>query len=459
MSVSILRVKPEDVDSVEKRKKYTVSVVGCGRIGVLHACLFAEAGFKVICVDSDQHIVNCIMKGKAPFFGREIELVLKDHVKAGDLKATNDMKEAAGQSDIIVIAASARMDDKRKANYFDVENACKRVGSGLHRGSLVIIISVVGPGTVEGLVKETLENTSGLKAGAGFGLAFSPTRVFNGQTLEQLENSKRIVAATDKASLNAASTVLKAIAKNGVVEASDVKTVETAVLFEAVHHDVDFALANEFAVFCEKLGVDYSEAERLIEASAGVCFASPAITGGNFRKESYLLLEEAENLNVKLRTPTVAREMNEEALKHAISLIRQALRSCGKPLRRAKISLLGVSQVPNLKCPPGASVRQLVKKLAAKGAKVSVYDPYFSSRELIEMGYPAQKTLTKALEGADCVVILIGHERFKRLSLKRLKVMVKMPVAVVDFGCVVKPDKVEKEGFIYRGLGRGVWTR
>jgi UDPglucose 6-dehydrogenase len=75
------------------------------------------------------------------------------------------------------------------------------------------------------------------------------------------------------------------------------------------------------------------------------------------------------------------------------------------------------------------------------------------------MGYPAQKTLTKTLEGAHCVAILTGHERFKRLSLKRLKVMVKMPVAIVDFGCVVKPDKAEKEGFIYRGLGRGVWTR
>lgn len=459
MSTSMLHIKPEDVDSIEKRKKYAVSVVSCGRIGILHACLFAEAGFEVICVDSDQHIVNSITKGKAPFFGREIQLFLKNHVKAGDLKATNDVKKAVAQSDIIAIATSARIDSKKKPNYFPIENACKRVGSGLHRGSLVVILGAVGPGIVEGLVKETLENTSGLKVGADFGLAFSPTQVFNRQTLEHLVNSKRIVAATDKASLDAASTVLRTIAKNGAVEANDVKTVETAALFETVHRDVNLALANEFAVFCEKIGVDYSEAKRLMEASTGACFASPAITGGNFRKEPYLLLEEAENLNVKLRSPTVAREINEEMLKHAISLIRQALKSCGKPLRRAKISLLGVSQVPNLKYLPGASAKQLVKKLVAKGAKVSVYDPYFSSKELIEIGYPTQKTLTKALEGVDCVVILTGHARFKRLNLKRLKVMAKMPVAIVDLGCVVKSDKVEKKGFVYRGLGRGLWTR
>jgi UDP-N-acetyl-D-mannosaminuronic acid dehydrogenase len=458
MSTSMLRIKPEDVDSVEKRKRYTVSVVSCKQIGILHACLFAEAGFKVICVDFDQHIVNSITKGKAPFLGPEIEFVLKNHVKSGDLKATNDMKKAVAQSDITVIATSVKIGSKGKPNYFDIENACRRVGPGLHRGSLVIIVGAVGPGIVEGLVKETLENTSGFKVGVGLGLAFSPTQVFNGQTLERLQNSKRIVAAMDKASLNAASTVLRITVKDEVVEANDVKTVETAALFEAVHDDVNLALANELAVFCEKIGVDYFEAKRLMEAGTGACLASPLIASGKFRKEPYVLLEEAENLNVKLRTPTVARETNEEMLKHAISLIIQALRSCGKPLRRAKISLLGVSQIPNLKYPPGASVKRLVKKLAAKGTKVIVYDPYFSSKELMEMGYPTQKTLTKALEGADCVVILTGHERLKRLNLKRLKVTAKMPVAIVDFGCTLKPDKVEKEGFIYRGLGRGGWT-
>lgn len=460
MSTPILHIKPEDVDSAEKRKKYTVSIVSCGRrIGVFHACLFAEAGFKVICVDSDQHIVNSIAKGKAPYLGREIELVLKNYVKTGDLKATNDIKTAAAQSDSIAIATSAKIDSKKKANYFDIENACKQVSLGLRRGSLVIILSAVGPGVVEGIIKETLENTSGFKVGVDFGLAFSPTQVFNGQTLKQLESSKRVVAAIDKASLNTASTVLNTIAKNGVVEANSVKTAETATLFEAIQHDTNLALANEFAVFCEKMGVDYSEAEKLLEASTGVRFSSPTLASGNLRKEPYFLIEEAENLNTKLRIPTVAREINEEMLKHAISLVRQALKSSEKTLRRAKISLLGVSQIPNTKYSPAASAKELAKKLTAKGAKVRVYDPYFSSRELVEMGYPAQKTLTEAVQGADCIIILTGHDQFKRLNLKKLKVITKMPVAIVDFGYAIEPDKVEREGFIYRGLGRGVWTR
>jgi len=57
------------------------------------------------------------------------------------------------------------------------------------------------------------------------------------------------------------------------------------------------------------------------------------------------------------------------------------------------------------------------------------------------------------------MVILTSHDQFKRLNLRKLKVMAKMPVAIVDFEGVIEPEKVERQGFIYRGLGRGVWTK
>jgi hypothetical protein len=43
--------------------------------------------------------------------------------------------------------------------------------------------------------------------------------------------------------------------------------------------------------------------------------------------------------------------------------------------------------------------------------------------------------------------------------LKKLKLLAKMPAAIVDFEGVLDPEKVEAEGFIYRGLGRGVWKK
>jgi UDP-N-acetyl-D-mannosaminuronic acid dehydrogenase len=459
MSTSILYIKPEEIDSVEKRRKYTVSIIGCGRNGVLHACPFAEAGFRIICVDADRAVVNRLTRGKSPFLESRVETLLKKHVKNGCIKATNDVEAAVAQSDVILVTTQAKIDRKKKVNYSDIERVCKQVGSSLRRGSLVIVMSAVGPATADALIRETLENTSGFKVGVDFGLAYSPVRILDQQNSEKLVDCKRIVAATDKDSLNAASIVLRTITKEEVVRTDDVKTAEAAALFEAVQHSTNVALANEFACFCEKAGIDYYKAKELAEKSAHGTLVSPTLTCGNIREEPHLLLEEAENLNMKLRIPSIAREINEEILKHAVSLIRETLRGCGKTLRRAKISLLGISQTPNMKDSPKVSAEKLARILETKGAKVSLYDPYLSVKDLADLSHHVKKKFAEATEGVDCIVILTGHDRFKRLNLKKLKIMAKMPAAIVDLEGVVDPEKVEMEGFIYRGLGRGVWTK
>ena len=459
MSSSILYIKPEEIDTVEKRGRYTVSVVGCGQIGVLHACLFAEAGFRVKCVDTDQTIVNSILRGKISLLKREIGLKLKNHVKTGRLNATTDAKTAVSQSDVINITVPVEIGEKKKADYSNLENTCKRVGSGLRRGSLVVVMSTVGVGVTQGLVIEVFENTSGFKVGADFGLAYSPIRTLNEQTLENVANQERIIAATDKNSLNAASTILGTFTKGRLKKTECVKTAEAVTLFEAMQQDVNVALANELALFCEKAKVDYLEAHKLAKICTYPVLSLPTLDDGNTREDSYLLSEDSENLNFKLRVSTIAREINEEITKHAINLTKDALRNCGKTLRRARISVLGILQTPNTKSPPKKMVEELAKMLEARGAKVSVYDPYFSGDEMGEMPYRLKKNLSEALEGIDCILILTGHDQFKRLNLKKLKALMKMPAAIVDFEGIVEPDKVEKEGFIYRGLGRGVWTK
>jgi len=119
-----------------------------------------------------------------------------------------------------------------------------------------------------------------------------------------------------------------------------------------------------------------------------------------------------------------------------------------------------VSYRANIKEPRGSSTKQLVDSLRAKGANVRVYDPFFSFREMEEMGYPTEVTLTKVVEGADCLVFVVGHDRFKRLNLKRAKFLMRRAPALVDMGQVIEvPLKAEKEGFMYRGAGRGVWSK
>jgi len=455
--LSMLHLKPEDVDTIEKRAKYTITIMGSQQDSLLYSCLLADAGFSVICTDYDQNLVNLLAKGRAAFLQREAEAAFKNHVKRGRIIATGDAKTAISRGNAIIVSTPVEIDQKKKPDYSDIEKACKLVGASIRQDSLVIIASTVGVGIVDGLIRETLENTSGFRVGTEIGLAYSPILASQVQNLENGLDREQIVAASDKTSLNAASTILEPISKKGLKKTLSVKTAETIVLFEAARREVDNAFANEFAVLCEKAGVDYLEAQKL-RTQGPATFTSLANSEASTEDASYVLLDDAENLSMKLRTVQVARETNDDVARHAANLVGEALRNCGRTFRRSKVSILGISETPNMKSPPKRLVRKITKIMETRGAKINVYDPYFSN-ESSAAGRPLKKNLTEALEGANCIVLITPHDLFKRLSLNRLKVMMKMPAAIVDLTGVFEPTKVEKEGLVYRGLGRGVWKK
>jgi nucleotide sugar dehydrogenase len=435
---SVLTLTTQEISSLENRLKYTVGVVGCGQRGILYANLFAEAGFKVTCSDADQSLVKKLAKGKSVFADLELEKKLKNHIANGNLKVSTEIKDMVSKSDIVVLAISVKIDERKSSDSKEVVNACKQIGSAQHLGSIVIYGEISGVGLFEGAIKETLENSSGLKAGKDFCLAYAPFPVGT-------QNLEFKVAATDPASLNIACSLLSALSKN-VTSISDVKTAELTQIFQAVKADLQTALANELAVYCENAGVDYFEVTKLLNLNADFI---PAVVDEKGSIEIYLLLENAESLNSKLRLPALARQINEEMIKHGAALTQEALRSCGKTLRRVRVTVFGEVN-------SHSSTEQFAKLLAQKGAKAAVYDPLLSRTEALEASGLIKKTLNEAVEGADCIVILSPLEQFKRLNLKKLHTMMKSPAAIVDLVGVVEPEKVEAEGFIFRGLGKGL---
>jgi len=456
---NLLTLKKDDIDTPEKRANYTVAVVGCGRMGLPHAVLFAEAGFKVIGVDVNPQVVASLKRGKAPFFEPELDPLLRKHVKEKRFIPSNETRSAAASSDVIIPVVQTPLDEKKRPDYSPLEKACKDIGMGMHAGSLFLLASTVGPGVTETLVKETLETASGLKGGTDFGLAYSAIRATSGRVLRDVQSYPKVVGALDRRSLSAASLVWSTIVRAGTVEVGSIKVAEAVKLFQNVYRDANLALTNEFACFCEKIGVDYLEVQKAVNTDPYCHILVPGIVAGHIPKDPYLLIDEAENVGAKLRMTNLARELNDDVVNHAVQLVRDAMEACGKPLARTKVSVLGVSYRPNIKEPRGSLTPNIVKKLKAKNVYVQVFDPFYTYEELEELGYPPARTLLKAMEGQDCLLIAVGHNSFKRINLRRFKFLAKKPAAVVDMGHVINPAKAEREGLIYRGFGRGVWKK
>jgi UDP-N-acetyl-D-mannosaminuronic acid dehydrogenase len=435
---SVLNLKPEDLDSAEKRSNYTVSIVGLGRKGILYANAFAGAGFKVICTDADASVAKKVARGKTAV--AQVEAKLKSYINAGQITVSSERKDAVSQSDIVVIAIGAKVDEQKKTDNSQTISAAKQVGSALHQGTLVIYGGIAGFGFIEGEIKKTLENTSGFKTGVDFALAYNPIHTSDAL----MTNLELKVAATDPISLNSASTVLRTLTKN-VKEVADLKTAEIGTLFTVAKQDSNRALANELAIFCENANIDYFKVLNLLELNDPYFY--PTIVDEESKHEAYLLLDSAENLRAKLRLPTLARQINEDMVKHAVNLTQNTLSRCGKPLRRAKVAVLGNAN-------PSTATGIFVRMIESKGAKANVYDPVTKTGP---QDWQIVKTnLNEAVEGTDCIVILTGQEQFKNLNLKRIKALMKNPSVIVDLIGIFEPDKVQAEGFIYSGLGRGI---
>lgn len=449
--LSIMEVSEEDVESYEGRGRYSVAIVECGELGILHVYLFGNAGFKVICANSNPHMLKQLTKIRKRYLEDERPEDLK---REKSLAVTSSIREAVSTSEIIVISTETVIDKKGSPNYSSLEKTCKEVGMGLNRGSLVLFVTQTGPGIIEDIMRSILERTSGLEAGKDFGLASSPAKVRSGKNFVEVSDTVRVVGAIDDQSLKIARLILSKI-QSELVEVSSIRTVEALGLFREAKNEANLAIANEFALMCEKFKIDFLEILKAAERSRMFSLPSPGLVADSIRSNYYLLLEESENANLSPRLMLVVRKINDEIVDQIFRLIKEALKVCGKTVRRAKVSVIGISQKPNCKVPPGAQRRKLVNFLRKKVRTVQVYDPFFSKRELVELGFEADG-LSRVVEGTDCLIVLVGHSRFERLNLKRVKLLAKKSPALVDVADIVDPAKARKYGFVYRGLGRGI---
>ena len=461
MSSVPLTLEPGEIAVRIRDGVLTVAVVGLGWMGLPTACLYAEAGAKVIGVDMNPKIVERISRGEPTIDEPGLTVMLKKAIRSGRFTVTTNSEEAASNSDILFIIVPTMIDKQKHADYSSVEDACARVGKNIKPGSLIIFESTCGPGVTERVVKETVEKYSGLQVGQGFGLAYSPIRAMGGRAVQDLQSYSKVVGATDKKSLEAACAALSVIVKGELIRVKDIKSAELSKLFETIYRDVNIGLANEFALLCEEIGVDYLETMRAANTQPYSHLHSTGVgVGGHcLPVYPYLLTSETYALDAKLRIVLDARKINDLMPRHVAKLASDGLRVCGKSLKRAKVAVVGISYRPNVKETRFSPSLDLISILKKRGARVISFDPLFNASEMESMGLTSEPTLRRAIEKADCVILTVAHNEFKDMDTIELAARMSKQGLIIDCTGTVDPVSVEKSGLVYRGIGRGLWTR
>ena len=193
-----------------------VVVVGIGRMGMPTACMFANAGAFVTGCDTNAHLVKCVERGEnyLPDVA-DLERIFNKVTKNGGFKATTDTTAAVHSAEVAILCLPTPIQEKegRKVPLYDYLHAGARtVGSGITKGTLVIVESTVGPGIVETVVARTIEVRDGaiqhksplnnadacqeesrLRLGKDFLIASSPSRGDASSIITPFEGLPRIV--------------------------------------------------------------------------------------------------------------------------------------------------------------------------------------------------------------------------------------------------------------------------
>ena len=422
-----------------------ITVVGGGRMGLPLACVFAKHGAFVTVSDINQVLIASIQAGISPYEEPGLAELMADLHRAGRLGATTDTARATSESEVIVIIVPAHLTPAREIDFSILQAASAEIGKGLRPGALVVYETTVAVGGTRRCLIPVLEAHSGLKAGEDFYVAYSPERVKANLVLARLETTPKVVGGYDAVSRARAVALYSQYLGAPVDDVGTIEAAEMTKLLGMLYRDVNIALANELAAFCEVAGVDF-ERVRLsanTDGEANLLLPGIGVGGHCVPVYPYFLTRESRRLGITQRLSEAAREINDQ--QPARELERVA--ALWKPLSGQRVHLLGLGFRPGVKVDTFSPAYALRDELRQRGAQVTMEDPHYTDQELRQAGFEPG-----AAEAAHVVVLGTAHEEFARPDFA---VWRGAGVEVVlDGRNFWNQEAAEAAGLLYFGIGR-----
>ncbi|MGV9789024.1 nucleotide sugar dehydrogenase [Streptomyces sp. NPDC003435] len=391
-----------------------VVVVGQGYVGLPLAVRAAQMGHLVVGFDTDARRVEALVCGSSPVEdvpGGELGLLLRD----GVYRPSMSPDDLAG-FDVAVIAVPTPLRDGAPDLSY-VLAAGRTVGRYLRENALVVLESTSYPGTTRTVLGPVLEEVSGLRMGAEFGLGFSPERIDPGNRLWTLTTTPKLVSGVDARSRERIAAFYGGLVDR-VVEVGRCEEAEFAKLLENTFRAVNIALVNELAEVAHDTGLDLREAA---DAAATKPFgfmsfeAGPGIGGHCLPVDPMYLSHWAARVRGSgSQLIDLAARINAGRPAHVVERLQRRLSERGRPLDGARVLLLGLAYKPgsgDLRESPALAVARLLK---ARGAEVHAADP-FVDRAAVSAVLDGVRLVAAdgdEVAGADAVILLTDHPDF-----------------------------------------------
>jgi nucleotide sugar dehydrogenase len=359
----------------------TVAVVGAGKMGLPLAAQFASHGWSVVAVDVDPSVVASINDGRS-HIGEEpgvADLVAQAHTD-GLLRATLDAAAAAREADVVVLIVPVMLDDESRPDHRSMDAAVEAIAPGLHAGSLVVFETTLPVGDTRGRYAPRLAQGTGLTLEEDLFVAFSPERLYSGAALGNLATYPKLVGGLGPASTARGASFYDSVLDADVVAMSSAEAAEFAKLADTTYRDVNIALANEFARYADRIGVDVTEVIAAANSQPYSHIHQPGLGVGGHCIPVYphFLLDRAPELELV----ALARRTNDGQVRIVLDTMAEVLGG----LEGCTVLVLGLTYRHGVKELAYSRALPLITGLVARGAHALAYDPLLSADEVGRTG-------------------------------------------------------------------------
>lgn len=449
-----------------------VGVIGMGYVGIPSAVLFAEHfdhvwGFQRAS-QSSGYKIEMLNNGISPLKGEEpgLEDLIRKVRSHGGFESTSDFSKIKNV-DAVTLAIQTPFKDKRELepDFGALEEGIRQIGKYLKEGVLVVLESTITPGTTRGFATDILKEESGLIPGEDFALAHAPERVMVGRLIKNIQEHDRIVGGINKESTDRAVELYTPVLTKGKIIAMDATAAEVTKTAENTFRDLQIAAMNELALYCEAMRINVYDVRNGIDSLKGegitraVLYPGAGVGGHCLTKDTYHLERGVKISGSRLDYPAdseslyvLARKINDFMPEHMYNLTREGLMRVGKKIENSRIALLGWAFINNsddTRDTPSEPYFNMMKKA---GATVSIHDPYVNEYG----GLKISQDIEECWKGAEAIVIFTGHKQYLGLKPGAIKKLTGcLHPVIIDGRNVIDPDAFIREGFVYKGIGRG----
>jgi len=433
---------------VDKQEK--ISLIGLGYVGMPIAVAFAKYA-EVIGFDLNAEKIALYNKGIDP-----TQEVGDEAIKNTTVDFTSDeikLKEAKFH----IIAVPTPVNQDKTPDLSPVEGASRILGRNLTKGSIVVYESTVYPGVTEEICVPILERESGLRCGEDFKVGYSPERINPGDKQHRLENIKKIVSGMDSETLDEIANVYELVIKAGVHKASCIKVAEAAKVVENSQRDINIAFMNELAMVFDKMDIDTNEVVDAMNTKWNALGFRPGLVGGHcIGVDPYYFVYQAEKLGYHSQIILSGRQVNDGMGPFVADATIKQMVLAGKVVREAKVAILGITFKENCPDTRNSKVKDIIDRLKEYGVSPIVVDPIANANEALHE-YGVKLTRLEDVTDADCLIIAVAHDEFKKLDIDGINKMFKIDLynnekVLIDVKGLLNKSQVVGYGFKYWSL-------